>query len=162
MISTLEQQSAAHDGQPAPLKSPYMPVVTLLWERRLLLGRAAAIGLVLATIIAFVIPKEYKSTVQLMPPDPHSLSNAGSLAMAAGVAIPSALSGLAGGLLGTRNAGAAFVGILNSRTVQDDLINRFDLLHVYHLKLYLYARKKLAGRTSIDEDKKTGNIGAHI
>ena len=158
MISTLEQQSAAHDGQPAPVKSPYMPVVTLLWERRLLLARAAAIGLVLATIIAFVIPKEYKSTVQLMPPDSRSLSNAGSLAMAAGVGIPAALSGVAGGLLGTKSAGSAFVGILNSRTVQDDLINRFDLLHVYHLKLYLDARKKLAGRTSIDEDKKTGNI----
>lgn len=157
MTSTLEQQSTAHDGRPSSLKSPYTPVLTLVWERRLLLGKAAAIGLVLATIIAFLIPKEYKSTVQLMPPDPQSLSNA--LALAAGTTTPAALSsGVTAGLMGGRSPAGHFLGILNSRTVQDDLIDRFDLRRVYQLKLYADARKRLHEHTSIDEDKKTGNI----
>jgi capsule polysaccharide export protein KpsE/RkpR len=113
---------------------------------------------VVATIVAFVIPKKYESTVQLMPPDSQSLSSAGILAAGAGSALPSAATGLAGALLSNKPQGAVFVGILQSRTVQDDLINRFDLRKIYWCKRYLDARKILAQRTIITEDKKSGII----
>src|SRR5579872_3005141 len=44
----------------------------LLWENRALLYRAALMGLVASTIIAFLIPARYTTTARLMPPDQAS------------------------------------------------------------------------------------------
>src|SRR5579863_9515235 len=52
----------------------------LLWTRRRLLWRAAAIGLLVSTAVAFLIPKRFQSTTRLMPPDP---SDSGMMMMAA-------------------------------------------------------------------------------
>lgn len=42
-----------------------------------------------------------------------------------------------------RTSGGTIIGILSSQTEQDDIINRLDLLHVYHCKLYVDARNRL-------------------
>ena len=49
-------------------------LLRLLWDARQDLLRAAAIGLAASTLIAFLIPKSYTSTAQLMPPDTQSSS----------------------------------------------------------------------------------------
>jgi uncharacterized protein involved in exopolysaccharide biosynthesis len=64
--------------------------------------------------------------------------------------------GSAADLLGVRTSGALFIDILSSHTVEDRLINRFDLRRVYRTKTYLKARKQLESRTSINEEKKSG------
>ena len=67
----------------------------LLWDRRWFFSRAAAIGLIFSTIIAFLIPKSYTSTTQLMPPDSQSASG---MAMMAAMAAKGGggLAGVAG------------------------------------------------------------------
>ncbi len=129
----------------------------LLWERRRFLVRATVWGLILSTIVAFVIPKRYESTTRLMPPDPQSGSG---MAMMAAMASRGGLGlgSLAGDLLGMRGSGALFVDILNGRTVEDRLIDRFDLRKVYHDRYWQEARKNLAQRTDISEDRKSGVI----
>jgi capsule polysaccharide export protein KpsE/RkpR len=69
---------------------------------------------------------------------------------------------LAGGLMSARTPGGIFIGILDSQTAQDDIINRFDLRRVYHCKLYFDARKILTERTAIVEDKKSGIISIAV
>ncbi len=129
----------------------------LLWDQRRFLFRFVAYGLVVATLIAFLIPKRYESTTRLMPPD--SQSNSG-MAMLAALSARSGvgLGGVAGDLLGLKSTGALFMGILRSRTVQDRLIDRFNLRNVYGVRLNESARKKLAENTSISEDRKSGII----
>ena len=80
--------------------------------------------------------------------------------MVAGAAMPAPAA--AGNILGVRTPNAAFLGILGSRTVQDDIINRFDLRGVYHLTRYMDARKRLVACTTIDEDKRTGNLSITV
>src|SRR5262249_38582731 len=53
---------------------------------------------------------------------------------------------------------ATIVGILNSRTIQDDIINAFDLRAEYGDRRYEDARRTLQKRTSISEDKRSGII----
>ena len=129
----------------------------LLWERRGFLVRATVWGFILSTIVAFVIPKRYESTTRLMPPDSQSGSG---MAMMAAMASKGGLglSSLAGDLLGMRGSGALFVEILNGRTVEDRLIDRFDLRKVYHDRYWQEARKTLAQRSDISEDRKSGVI----
>jgi uncharacterized protein involved in exopolysaccharide biosynthesis len=129
----------------------------LLWDRRRFFMRAAATGLIVSTIIAFLIPKSYISTTQLMPPDSQSTSGMAMMAAMAGKAGGS-LAGVAGDLLGLKSSGALFIGVLRSETSQDRLIQQFDLRKVYGKRLVMDARTKLDANTSISEDRKSGII----
>jgi capsule polysaccharide export protein KpsE/RkpR len=64
--------------------------------------------------------------------------------------------------MNARTPSGTFIGILNSQTAQDDIINRFDLRSVYHCKFYFNARKILTARTTIAEDKKSGIISIAV
>ncbi len=127
----------------------------ILWERRRFLMKALMFGSSLAALIAFSMPKRFESTARLMPPD--SQSNAGAAVFASLTAKTGA--GLIGSdLLGMKSSGALFVGILGSRTVQDRLIERFDLEKVYGVRLEETARRQLAENTILSEDRKSGII----
>ncbi|HEV2315670.1 MAG TPA: GNVR domain-containing protein [Candidatus Acidoferrales bacterium] len=131
-------------------------VVRLLWTERRFLSRAAVAGLLAATLVAFLIPNRYASTAELMPPDSQSGS---SLAIASALAGQAgSLGSLAGDFLGIQSTGALFIGVLRSRTVEERIVNRFDLKKVYGLRLDETACQKLAEQTSISEDRKSGII----
>src|SRR5208283_2421989 len=132
-------------------------VLRLLWNRRRLLGRAVAAGFLLSTLIAFVIPRSYTSTAQLMPPDSQSSSGLAMMAALAGKASPG-LTGVAGDLLGLKSSGALFIGVLRSETAQDHIVQQFDLRKVYGKRLSTDARKKLDENTEISEDRRSGII----
>ena len=127
-----------------------------LWRRRRWLAMVVGLGLALSVGIAFLIPKEYESTAQLMPPDSQSLSSASVLSALSGGG--SIMPGAGLSLTNQRTPGAISIAILGSRTVQDDIINRFDLRRVYYCGLYVDARKKLTKRTTLTEDRKSGII----
>src|SRR6266576_6623188 len=129
----------------------------LLWGRRRFFFRAVSVGLLVSTLVAFLIPKSYTSTTQLMPPDPQSTSGMAMMAAMAAKA-RGGLTGVAGDLLGLKSSGALFIGVLRSETSQDRLVQQFDLGKVYGTRLVADARKKLDENTSISEDRKSGII----
>jgi uncharacterized protein involved in exopolysaccharide biosynthesis len=129
----------------------------LLWGRRQFFFRAGAFGLLVSTLVAFLIPKSYTSTTQLMPPDPQSTSGMAMMAAMAAKA-GGGLAGVAGDLLGLKSSGALFIGVLRSETSQDRLVQQFDLGKVYGTGFVIDARKRLDENTSISEDKKSGII----
>src|SRR5262245_52734077 len=128
----------------------------LLWSRRQFFLRAATVGLLASTLVAFLIPKSYTATTQLMPPDPQSASGMALMAAMSGKA--GGLGALAGDLFGLKSSGAMFIGVLRSQTSQDHLIEQFDLRKVYGKRLVVDARMKLDQNTSISEDRKSGII----
>ncbi len=118
--------------------------------------KSSAIGFVLFAVIAFLIPVRYEAVARLMPPDQGNSSGAlMSALMASGGGF---LADLGGSALGMHTSGATIVGVLNSRTVQDDIVNEFDLKHLYGTKRQEDARKVLQGNSSIVEDRKSGII----
>ena len=54
----------------------------LFWRHCCVFLRTGALGLVASTLVAFLIPKFFGSTAQVMPPDAQSLSRAMLAAMA--------------------------------------------------------------------------------
>jgi capsule polysaccharide export protein KpsE/RkpR len=129
----------------------------LLWDHRRLLRKVAVRALLLSTIVAFLIPRKFESSVSIMPPDSLNGSSVGMLAAMAAKASPQ-LAAMAGNLLGTKSTGALFADLLHSRTVQDHIVERFHLQKVYWAKYQEDARKQLDKRTSIAEDRKSGVI----
>src|SRR5260370_7889140 len=72
------------------------------------------------------------------------------------------LEGVAGDLLGVKHSGALFVGVIQSRTVRDRLIEEFGLKRVYHASESEDARQALANHTGISEDRKSGIIAITV
>jgi uncharacterized protein involved in exopolysaccharide biosynthesis len=128
----------------------------LLWRGRRFLSRAGMIGLLTGTLVAFLSPQRYESRTQLMPPDNRPGEG---MAMAALAAKSGSLAGMAGDVLGLKNSGALFIGILTSATLEDRMVERFGLQKVYwHARLEDDARRQLDENTSIFEDRKSGII----
>ena len=131
----------------------------LLWLKRGLLLRIATWSLAIAAVIAFLLPKQYQSTVRLMPPDDKSSSGMLMMAtLASKLGGSGGVAGLAGDVLGLKSSGALFMGVLRSRTVEDDLIRQFNLREIYGEKLWETTRLTLSSRTALSEDRKSGVI----
>jgi capsule polysaccharide export protein KpsE/RkpR len=134
-----------------------------LWSKRINIALWAVVGLAFSLALAFRICK-YPATVQLMPPDSSSSGSLAGLALPTILKSPglSGLAGMAGDLLGVKSTDALFIKVLQSRTVEDDLVNRFDLRRHYHQKLWEETRHKLEANTVIAEDKKSGVISITV
>ncbi|MGB9465162.1 MAG: GNVR domain-containing protein [Candidatus Acidiferrum sp.] len=128
----------------------------LFWESRKLLCLAILLGGLASMGLALLIPSRYEATTQLMPPEGQAGSGLAALSALAGRA--GGFGGVAGDLLGVKNSGALFVGILGSRTVQDRLIEQFDLRRLYHAAKKEDARSSLAAHSRMAEDHKSGII----
>jgi len=155
----LVEQAAPGPGPDEARWKRWTDIIARLRERwRRLLVWALVAG-TLAGLASIRLCK-YQATAQIMPPDSSSGNPMASLSLQ-GEAKSNALGGLAGfasDILGLKSTGAIFIKVLQSRTVQDKLIDRFNLQQRYHMAYKEDARAKLATRTIIDEDKKSGII----
>jgi len=124
-----------------------------LWRVRNVGVRWAAGGLMAGVALAFLLPVRYESTARLMPPDSNN-----SAALMVAASLGGGASGIAQDMLGLKSSGALYVAMVSSDSVSDALINRFDLRKVYWCQTYSAARKKLASRTSVAEDRKSGIV----
>ena len=154
-----ELEFPAHrESQESLRQSPapnWLTSLQLLWENRGLLYRVTLWALVLSVIVAFLIPSKYESTARIMPPDSKGESGA---ILAALMGKAPGISALAGDFMGVKNSGALYVDLLRSRTVQEHIVDRFDLQKVYWIRYKQDTRKLLDKRTEIVEDRKSGVI----
>jgi capsule polysaccharide export protein KpsE/RkpR len=127
----------------------------LLWLARGFIFKAAAAGAALSVVLALILPKTYQSTVRLIPPDKQSMTGASLLA---GMMNNSAAAAARANALGLQSPDALYQAVLQSRTLQDYLIDRFDLRKEYHTPLYKDARLRLASHTDIAADLKSSVI----
>jgi capsule polysaccharide export protein KpsE/RkpR len=135
----------------------------VLWRSRRFLWGVIWKTLIASVALAFLIPPHFKSAVRFVPGENSSTNGSSSMMGLMSKALGNENSSMgfgldAASLLGAKTPGAFYVEVLKSRTVQDRLINRFDLRARYGKTTYFEARKKLARFTDIEEDKKSGVI----
>ena len=133
--------------------------LALLWQHRLLLRNVAGIAFAVSLGVALLIPKQYTSSVSIMPPNNASASTA-MFAALAGRALGGmgGLGGLAGSLLGGNNSAPLFVQLLHSGTICGHIATRFNLQNVYHKRYFVDTLKELDRHVAILDDKKSGVI----
>jgi uncharacterized protein involved in exopolysaccharide biosynthesis len=150
------------NGTPMPAPSPnwlrWTDALYHLWLQRRQIFRWVVLGFVLSLFVAWRYPK-YESTAQIMPPDS---GGSGLASLLPALSKSPGLIGMASDMVGMKSTSAIFARVLESRTVQDHLIDRFDLRKRYGIKYWEDARKKLTTRTSIAEDKKSGVIAISV
>ncbi|HUI83283.1 MAG TPA: GNVR domain-containing protein [Candidatus Binatia bacterium] len=97
----------------------------------------------LALVIALLLPRMYTAKASLLTPQQNQPTLT-SLLGQFGV-----LAGVSGKDLGISNPSDLFVAMLKSRTVEDRLVDRFDLRKVYGVRYYEDARGILEKRSDI-------------
>src|SRR3989475_1839111 len=117
----------------------------ILAKRKWFIFKFVGCAAVLSAGISLLLPKTYTANAKIMPPQ----QNQSMGAMAALSSQLGPLAALAGGGLGLRTPSDLYVAIMRSRTVADDLIDRFSLMRVYHKKLRVDARLQLTGHTEM-------------
>jgi capsule polysaccharide export protein KpsE/RkpR len=89
-------------------------------------------------------------------------SDSGSSSSLSDNPLSGGLSRVATDFLGLKTSGALLVDILRGPTVQDSLIQKFDLRRRYHKRYWQDARNRLDDRTTIKEDRKSGIISIAV
>jgi tyrosine-protein kinase Etk/Wzc len=148
--ATAAERSAAEDGEISLLD-----LLIVIAERKRVVLWVTGVFAVLAIIISLILPVRYTATVTLLPPQENS-SMAGMLSAQLGNL--GGMAALAGGGLGIKNPNDRYVAMLQSRTVEDAMVQRFGLMQEYHIRRLSDAQKTFEDHTTVDGSSKDGLI----
>lgn len=118
----------------------------LIRQRRLVLGVTAATT-TFALVASLMVQPVFTATATILPPQQQSSG------LAAALGSLGVLAGAAGGMAGIKNPNDLYVGMLQSQTVSDTLIEKFALQQRYEKETLVETRKALEGSSSISAGK---------
>jgi uncharacterized protein involved in exopolysaccharide biosynthesis len=129
---------------------PLLDLLIALAERKGTIFGVTAIFMILAIVLSLILPKSYTATVSLLPPRQDS---------SMGSALSSSLGGMAallGGGLGLKNSNDTYVAMFKSRTVEDAMVQHYNLMQEYHAKFLSDACKVFETHAKVDGNDKDG------
>ena len=124
-----------------------LDLLIVLAKHKILLLGLPTVAAAVSIAISLRLPDVYTGTTKLLPPQQTQSSSAV-------LAQLGSFTGLAGGAAsGLKNPNDLYVGMLKSRTVADNIIQRFDLNKLYDQKYQSSTRKRLETETTITAGK---------
>lgn len=122
-------------------------LILLAENSRLIIYTTLAVGLI-TLVGVFLWPKKYTAVARLIPPQQNLTLSGQLLEGLGGTMVPGrvglgSLGGFAESLLGLKTPGDFFVGLLQSDTISDRIIERFNLRKEFRVKYIEEARTKL-------------------
>lgn len=153
-MNQFDEPVAGFKDQEEPEISLLQLVIAIARHRWMILKIALGTA-ILGAIVSLLLPFEYTATTTLLPPQQNSSAGAALMSQLGGLG---SMASLAGGALGLKNPNDLQVALLQSRTVEDAVVNRFHFLNLFHLKFQSLARKKLERMAKIDSGAKDGLI----
>lgn len=137
-------------------ESSLLDRLIVLAEHKKFIFIVVGIAAVVSVVVSLLLPKTYEANTKIMPPQQNASTASAMLAQLG------PLAAMAGNQLGIRTPGDLYVTMLRSRTVADDLIQRFDLGHVYNIKKIRDVRKRLETLTEITVGRTDGVISITV
>jgi tyrosine-protein kinase Etk/Wzc len=122
-------------------------ILIAMARQKTLLISMPIIGGAIALVITLMLKPVFTSSVVLLPPQQQSSGMSAVLGQLGG------LGGMTGGLGSLKNPGDLYIGMLQSRTVADILIDRFKLKERYGTSTMARTRKTLENSTKIGAAK---------
>ncbi|MBE0627418.1 MAG: lipopolysaccharide biosynthesis protein [Burkholderiales bacterium] len=147
----MTEPSNLPDSQPTAADDDEISLLDLLIVlakyKKLILGLPFVVA-VLAAGYSLTLANIYTGVTKIMPPQQNQSAAAALLGQLGG-----ALGGLTGAATGIKNPNDLYVGMLQSRTVADNIIQRFDLNAHYEEEYQSRTRKRLDKLTTIISGK---------
>ena len=152
----VEEVRADEPGEEAEIS--LLDILVLVLQRKRFIVRFVVGAAVLSAVVALLLPVRYEGKVLLLPPQQNSSIGSALLGQLGNLGSLGSLATLAGGGLNLKNPADMYVSLLTSRTVEDAMIQRFDLMKEYREKRMVDARKALERRTTVAAGTKDGLI----
>jgi tyrosine-protein kinase Etk/Wzc len=143
-------QEATVSGTSVRQSEPYefhlLDLLIVVFRRKQMIVRTILLAALLAAIVSLLLPNRYTASTSILPPQQNA-SLAASMIGQLGALGP--MAAMAQKDLGLKNPNDLYLGMLRSRTTEDELIRRFDLLKVYRDKKMSDAREDLEKSSNI-------------
>ncbi len=136
-----------------------LDILILILKRKGFILRFVAGATALAIVVSLLLPVRYEGKILLLPPQQNSSIGSSLLGQLGNIGALGSLASLAGGSgLSLKNPADMYVSLMTSRTVEDAMIQRFDLMKEYKKKRMSEARKELEDRSTVVAGTKDGLI----
>jgi len=162
LLITSESAELAPPKQHLDNQVSLLDLLIVLGQRRKFILASSLAVTALAIIACLVIPNRYTATSTILPPQQNSSLSATLLSQVGNLG---ALGSLAGGTLGLgalKNPNDLAIALLKSRTVEDAMVVRFDMMKLYHEKRMSDARKEFEKHCDIENMVKDGLVRISI
>ena len=128
-----------------------LDLLIILAERKQVIIRLTVIFAMVSVIVALLLPKRYTATVTLLPPQQNSSMAAALTSQLGGMG---GVAAFAGGGLGLKNPNDKYVALMKSRTVEDAMVQHFELMKEYRTRYLSDTRKAFEAHSTVDADGK--------
>jgi tyrosine-protein kinase Etk/Wzc len=163
-MATKTRYPDLHEGASAPQLSPkpapesessLLDLLIVLAEHKRVILLATLGCAVLSIVVSLILPVSYTATAVLLPPQQNtSLANS-LMSQIGGLG---SVAALAGGGFSLKNPNDMYVAMLHSQTVEDEMVDKFNLEAEYHKHYLSDARKRFEYYTTINGDGKDNLI----
>jgi uncharacterized protein involved in exopolysaccharide biosynthesis len=155
-VDDLEVVRESVEAEPVlPKPASFLDTLILIAEQKRTILRFTLAVTLLTALVSLIFSPRYTAEVTILPPQQNS--GIGAL-LASQLGSLGSLTAVAGNSIGLKNPGDLYVAMLTGRTVEDAMIQRFDLQREYSKKKLSDARKKLESRTSVVSSPRDGLI----
>jgi len=132
-----------------PREFDILDVLLIIAARKRLIFLTSVAGFVLAIGLVLLVKPSFTAKTMILPPEQEQSSGAVLMGQFGALA---SMTGL-GGSLGIKNPVDLYIGILQSESVVDRMIKRFDLMAFYHAKRLSDVRAALRNSSKFIADK---------
>ena len=129
-------------------------IIICKWKK--LIAATVLVFVIIAVMAVLLMAPVYQAETRILPPDTDNSSTSTQLlSQMGGIA-------LAGDLFGKKSLSDLYVGLLQSRTVLDRVVDRFALTGVYKVTYREEARYRLMRGLRVNNDRKSGIISIAV
>ncbi len=147
--------SAPDEGLSASHEVSILDLLIVVARGKKLILWFAGVSAILALVVSLLLPQWYTAKTIILPPQQSSSLSSAVMNQLGNLA---PLAAMAGRDLNLKNPSDLYVSLLKSRTVEDAMIQRFDLLSRYRKKRLTDARRKFESHREIEAGQKDGLI----
>lgn len=124
-------------------KLSFLDLLIVIAKHKTVVIAAPLLFAVITALLSLLLPNQYTSSTKILPPQ-QSQSGASAMLSQLG-----SVAGLVGGAGGLKNPSDLYVGMLKSRTVGDNIVERFGLAQRFGTRYRSAARQQLERNTMI-------------
>lgn len=147
---TLPQENIAAMPEPEEDEINLLDLLIVLAKRKKMILGVTFIAAAIAAGISWLMPNMYVGVVKFLPPQSSQSTGSAMLSQLSGLG---GLGGLAGGALGIKNPADLYIAMLKTRTISDNVIQRFDLMRLLKTETMTDTRKRLTKLTNFTSGK---------
>jgi tyrosine-protein kinase Etk/Wzc len=126
------QETSVDRSQATPREFDVLDVFLILAARKRLIFWASVGGFVLGILLVLMVAPTFTAKALILPPQQEQSSGNAFMGQFGALA---SMTGL-GASLGIKNPVDLYIGMLQSQSVTDGIIKRFDFVRIYHPKRY--------------------------